>query len=67
MADPARFMTRRSRSFAPDKRSGGGPSAGAWVALMVVVLGAVAVWQFVVRPRSIEPFLKTIGIEQKAK
>lgn len=48
-------MTRRSRSVTPENRSGGGPSAGAWVALIVVALGAVAVWQFVVRPRSGEP------------
>ena len=48
-------MTRRSRSLAPDKRSGGGPSAGAWAALIVIVLGAVAAWQFIVRPRSSEP------------
>lgn len=28
---------------------------GAWVSLILVMLGALAVWQFVVRPRSVEP------------
>ncbi len=48
-------MTRRFRAPAPGKRPGGGPSAGAWVALLVVIVAAVAAWLFVAHQRASEP------------